>query len=247
MAAMILALAAIPLIALLPMALGRKFMGRTSLPAEHYALGLLVLCGILAALAAFGRLGTGSIFYLNMILLVLCYYELRICLQRGLFYMQRMLSMDWSARILFILLLLLMAERALRCLLPTLNWDSLGHHLLLVRERLHAGSLAPLWPVPTDRRTPMAGVLVKSWAFAFDPCGRTVLWLNFCIMLAGVHQLWTMARERLDAAWALLVCAFYVCLTDIFVHAAGAGDEPLLTLLLLIALRRIAPWPVPAG
>ncbi len=143
-------------------------------------------------------------------------------------------------RALLLLLVGLEMMRLFRCLLPALGWDALGYHLTLADAYLTRGALdPPPWYFPADRRVSPAGVLLKAWLMAFDSEGRVVTVMNGALHAVLIAEIASLAALLLPLRLALLVAAAYAALPEAAVHAAGAGDEMLLSLILLAGLRRV--------
>lgn len=223
-------------IGLLPVGLGFKALGKEHLIIEQASLGILLICLFSGLLALFDWLNTTALFSFTCMGLFFCKNEISTFLRSIFSTCKQTFTLNRWEKVLCALIITLILFRAFKCLIPTLNWDSLSHHLLLVRERLAAGDLSPLYHIPTDRRTPLFPVLGKCWAMAFDAHGRHLVWLNFCFYLFTILGIYQIGRSWMDRTASLLIAAFYISLTDISIHVLTAGDESLLTMVILAAL-----------
>lgn len=115
--------------------------------------------------------------------------------------------------------------------LPLENWDSLNHHLPLLLGRIGDGTLNPLMDIPTDRRTPFAGVWLKSIPIALDPHGRVLVLTHLLAFLIAAASF---AKERMGP-FALLSLLALLSLTDLWIYVLNAGDEAWMATLTLVA------------
>lgn len=148
-------------------------------------------------------------------------------------------SLSKIEKVFFSILILLICVRLLRSFIPTLNWDSLNNHLLLIRERLFVGDLSPIWHVPTDRRVPLNGVLLKLWPFSFDQNGRVLVFLNVSLHLFSASLIFKRVATLCNIRLALIALAMYLSLSDIYVYSVSAGDEAFMSFFILVVVDQV--------
>lgn len=226
-------------ILLLPMSLGRRFLSGSNSNAEAYAIGLLLLTGLCFVLGAFSILHVKVIVAVALALFCIHLKQLKECVAVMVNGFKQYWNHDQWAKTLIVLVLTLLCIRFFRALVPLLNWDSVGYHFLQLRERLIQGDLAELFHVATDRRSPLLGVISKSWAFAFDSAGSGVVMLNFCAYLMSLIFIAKSVKQLINLKAVLLTVCAVVSLTDIAVYIISAGDEALLGLSVCFAVWKL--------
>ena len=135
-------------------------------------------------------------------------------------------------RLIFVSILVLLSLRAFQATTPTINWDGLNQHLPLLSARLEQGDWNPIFEIPTDRRTPMSGVLLKISAYSFGLDGRALSLTYLGIYIIILCQLWKLLYTLCSKTAALFCCACFASWTDIAVYFRHLGDEPLFCLFI---------------
>jgi hypothetical protein len=138
------------------------------------------------------------------------------------------LSIFW-----LLIVAVLIALRLARASIPVINWDSLNHHLPLLMERLNVASWGPLWDVPTDRRTPLLGVILKLPIFAVDVYGRSLGLYHNLLGLLVSWRLLKVIKHRFEMSdqHCFWLGVLWLSLTDIWWYMGLMGDEPWLLLI----------------
>ncbi|MBF0196955.1 MAG: hypothetical protein HQL32_04565 [Planctomycetes bacterium] len=227
-------LAGLPVVLLLPTLLGKRLYPHFEYTGQATALGWVALSFLLSLLALLGLLNREFVVIMLLAMNAFLYKE-ACALLRNFFSEVRklVLESDGVGKCLLLVIAALLIMRFSRCFLPTLNWDSLNSHLLLLRERLNIGDLSPIYNIPTDRRVPLGGLFCKMAAYVFDPAGRTVIVAHFGIYVTLISLVYQMMVNLTNRKSGLIVLGVYVSISELMIYMNGLGDEALLSLMVM--------------
>lgn len=139
-------------------------------------------------------------------------------------------------KLLLLSLSLCVMIRLLRVAIPSLNWDSINNHFLLLSERLVSGDLSPLMHVPSDKRVPQFAQCYKLWTFALDSTGRLLILNQAFILYWSAFEAFKLMHSKINRTQIFLFLGIIFSITDIAVHTFNAGDEAFLALCLVAIL-----------
>lgn len=213
---------------LLPWAIGQKILKHD--PKSGIALktttGWIVVFFITLILSLGPGLNANSIIALSLLAVVIfgktIYLGVR---QLSISSIETFRSSSALERLIFILIIALLTLRAFQAFAPSTNWDSLNQHLPLLSARLEQQNLDPVYQLPTDRRTPISGILLKIPIYCFGQDGRSISLTFFGIYLIVIFQIWTLLFRLCSRLSALIAVCCFVSWTDVAIYFKHLGDE----------------------
>lgn len=218
---------------LLPWAIGHHILKRDENAgiALKSSIGWVIIYIITLGLAIGTGLNTTSLLFIFCFLFFICLKTQIQGLQRLTSNLKRCFQKTTTfEKVILLFGLLLLLIRAFQSFSPTINWDSLNQHLPLISSRLSQGDLSPIFTLPTDRRTPISGVLLKIPAYCFGENGRSLSLVNFGIYLTILIQLWSSLNKLVSFKAALIGVLCFLSWIDIATYFKHIGDEPLFCL-----------------
>lgn len=221
---------------LLPWAIGQKFFIHDSKAgiALKAATGWLCIYLITLALAISSGLHANTMIVASLLAFLL----FGKTILSGIFSLLKSISDTYRSsssleKIILILIFVLLVIRAFQAFSPSINWDSLNQHLPLLSARLDQQNLDPMYELPTDRRTPISGVLLKLPLYCFGQDGRSISLAFFGFYIIVLLQLWNLLSRLCSRLAALFSIACFISWTDISIYFKHLGDEAYFCLFIM--------------